>query len=46
LTDLFDTEEGVEAQPDRPLPDRLRPRNIDEIVGQEQPVVWYALGDR
>jgi putative ATPase len=35
MADLFETDEGAEAQPDRPLPDRLRPRTIDEIVGQE-----------
>ena len=35
VTDLFETARGPEAPADRPLPDRLRPRNLDEIVGQD-----------
>jgi len=35
VTDLFATTEGVEGSADRPLPDRLRPRSLDEIVGQD-----------
>jgi len=35
VTDLFATAEGVDAAADRPLPDRLRPRSLDEIVGQD-----------
>jgi putative ATPase len=34
MPDLFTTENAVEA-PGRPLPDRLRPRDLDEIVGQD-----------
>jgi len=35
VTDLFATREGDGAPADRPLPDRLRPRSLDEIVGQD-----------
>jgi putative ATPase len=35
VTDLFATPAAVEAPADRPLPDRLRPRSLDEIVGQD-----------
>jgi putative ATPase len=35
MTDLFAVEEKATAQADRPLPDRLRPRSLDEIVGQQ-----------
>ena len=33
--DLFATERASETKAGRPLPDRLRPRNLDEVVGQE-----------
>ena len=35
MTDLFAATENREAPVDRPLPDRLRPRSLDEIVGQD-----------
>ena len=35
MTDLFAAPGIPEAPVDRPLPDRLRPRNLDEIVGQD-----------
>jgi len=35
VTDLFATVERDGAPADRPLPDRLRPRSLDEIVGQD-----------
>jgi len=35
MTDLFAAAQGPAAPADRPLPDRLRPRSLDEIVGQE-----------
>ena len=35
MTDLFADEEKGRACADRPLPDRLRPQDLDEIVGQE-----------
>ena len=35
MTDLFAAEDEVETSADRPLPDRLRPRTLDEIVGQD-----------
>ncbi|MGK2924225.1 MAG: replication-associated recombination protein A, partial [Lysobacterales bacterium] len=35
MTDLFATEESEAPPADRPLPDRLRPRTLDEIVGQD-----------
>jgi len=35
MTDLFAVEEKEKAPADRPLPDRLRPRSLDEIVGQQ-----------
>ena len=34
MADLFETE-SEETAADRPLPDRLRPRDLDEIVGQD-----------
>jgi putative ATPase len=35
MADLFTVDNGAESPVDRPLPDRLRPRNLDEIVGQD-----------
>ena len=35
MTDLFAAEVGVTAPGGRPLPDRLRPRSLEEIVGQD-----------
>lgn len=35
MTDLFAAPSIPEAPVDRPLPDRLRPRSLDEIVGQD-----------
>ena len=35
MTDLFAAEESEARPADRPLPDRLRPRSLDEIVGQD-----------
>jgi putative ATPase len=35
MTDLFPTEETAAASEGRPLPDRLRPRRLDEVVGQD-----------
>jgi putative ATPase len=35
MSDLFAVENEAKELADRPLPDRLRPRNLDEIVGQE-----------
>jgi putative ATPase len=35
MTDLFASEESETPPADRPLPDRLRPRTLDEIVGQD-----------
>jgi putative ATPase len=35
MTDLFAAPGIPEAPVDRPLPDRLRPRSLDEIVGQD-----------
>lgn len=35
MTDLFAFEESAAAPADRPLPDRLRPRTLDQIVGQD-----------
>ena len=35
VTDLFAAPGIPEAPVDRPLPDRLRPRSLDEIVGQD-----------
>jgi putative ATPase len=40
MTDLFASEREVESPAAQPLPDRLRPRNLDEIVGQD-----HLLGD-
>jgi putative ATPase len=35
MTDLFAVEEKATARADRPLPDRLRPHTLEEIVGQQ-----------
>jgi putative ATPase len=35
MADLFADDGHPETPADRPLPDRLRPRSLDEIVGQE-----------
>ncbi len=35
MADLFEIDSGKEVKADRPLPDRLRPLSIDEIVGQD-----------
>ena len=35
MTDLFDTQSAEQPSSGQPLPDRLRPRNLDEIVGQD-----------
>jgi putative ATPase len=35
MTDLFAVEDEEKAPADRPLPDRLRPRSLDEIAGQQ-----------
>lgn len=35
MPDLFDHEQDTKPSASQPLPDRLRPRSIDEIVGQE-----------
>jgi putative ATPase len=35
MTDLFAGQESAAAPADRPLPDRLRPRTLDQIVGQD-----------
>ena len=35
MTDLFAFEREAESLAGQPLPDRLRPRNLDEIVGQD-----------
>jgi putative ATPase len=35
MTDLFAAEEKGKASAQRPLPDRLRPRSLDQIVGQD-----------
>jgi putative ATPase len=35
MNDLFAFEESAAAPADRPLPDRLRPRTLDQIVGQD-----------
>ena len=35
MGDLFAIEEGAESPAGRPLPDRLRPRSLDGIVGQD-----------
>ncbi|MDZ4731909.1 MAG: replication-associated recombination protein A [Xanthomonadales bacterium] len=35
MPDLFDHEQDTKPSASQPLPDRLRPRTIDEIVGQE-----------
>ena len=36
MPDLFDTAEPAHPSPHRPLADRLRPRNLAEVIGQEQ----------
>ena len=35
MTDLFASEESEAPPADRPLPDRLRPRTLDDLVGQD-----------
>jgi putative ATPase len=35
MTDLFAAEENGKASARRPLPDRLRPRSLGQIVGQD-----------
>ncbi|GAB4538320.1 MAG: replication-associated recombination protein A [Parvularculaceae bacterium] len=35
MADLFETEDAPRDEPRRPLPDRLRPGTLDEVVGQE-----------
>ncbi|MER8372515.1 replication-associated recombination protein A [Mesorhizobium sp. M1409] len=35
MADLFSVDEPEKASPGRPLADRLRPRNLGEVVGQE-----------
>ena len=35
MADLFTIDNGAETPVDRPLPDRLRPQSLDEIVGQD-----------
>ncbi len=35
MTDLFASQEPSRPEPGRPLADRLRPRSLDEVVGQE-----------
>ncbi|MGO4643099.1 replication-associated recombination protein A [Mesorhizobium sp. 2RAF45] len=35
MADLFSVDEPEKAPPGRPLADRLRPRNLGEVVGQE-----------
>jgi len=35
MADLFSTGEPLKAPPGRPLADRLRPKNLGEVVGQE-----------
>jgi putative ATPase len=35
MTDLFEREQETKPAADRPLPDRLRPRTLEEIVGQD-----------
>jgi len=40
MADLFAVDGAAETVAERPLPDRLRPRNLDEIVGQE-----HLVGD-
>ncbi|MDU8912220.1 replication-associated recombination protein A [Aestuariicoccus sp. MJ-SS9] len=36
MADLFDKGEAVPDSAPRPLADRLRPRSLDEVIGQEQ----------
>jgi putative ATPase len=35
MADLFSVDEPEKVPPGRPLADRLRPKNLDEVVGQE-----------
>ena len=35
MNDLFELEREPEPKGDRPLPDRLRPRRLEDIVGQD-----------
>ena len=35
MADLFSVDEPEKAPPGRPLADRLRPKNLGEVVGQE-----------
>ncbi|NNK31877.1 MAG: AAA family ATPase, partial [Xanthomonadales bacterium] len=35
MADLFSTDDIAEAKAGRPLPDRLRPRTLEAIVGQD-----------
>src|SRR6185312_7756400 len=35
MADLFNADEPEKAPSGRPLADRLRPKNLDEVVGQE-----------
>ncbi|RVC90739.1 AAA family ATPase, partial [Mesorhizobium sp. M2A.F.Ca.ET.017.03.2.1] len=35
MADLFSSDEPEKAPPGRPLADRLRPKNLGEVVGQE-----------
>ncbi len=35
MADLFNADEPEKAPTGRPLADRLRPKNLDEVVGQE-----------
>ena len=35
MTDLFEREQEKKPAVDRPLPDRLRPRTLEEVVGQD-----------
>src|SRR5262245_51528762 len=35
MADLFSTDEPQRPPPGRPLADRLRPRTLDDVVGQE-----------
>ncbi|WP_425045046.1 replication-associated recombination protein A [Primorskyibacter sp. S87] len=36
MGDLFHTESGNDVEPPRPLADRLRPKTLAEVIGQEQ----------
>ncbi|RVD65326.1 replication-associated recombination protein A, partial [Mesorhizobium sp. M7A.F.Ca.ET.027.03.2.1] len=37
MADLFSVDEPEKTPPGRPLADRLRPRNLGEVVGQRPP---------